>query len=240
MIDNDESVCARPLASLSPQQLSYCRRPSSSVLFLEAVLYPLGWRWPWPPRHRAKKNTHTRYNTIEHNRIIWTMCVLARAQGKKRNKKTQIKKNGRTTAIFRRSSSNITLNIIGSFLFFFLPVFISIFCCCFFLIRHLTRNCKTEDLRHVSMFQFYDIVQQFHSVCFTMIFVKNLFFCLVPLFESKCSVGSHATCIKSQKKKGRENTERDDGWWTNGESHHGKISARKNEMKMKIKETQRN
>jgi hypothetical protein len=44
----------------------------------------------------------------------------------------------------------------------------------------------------------------------------------------------------TKEKEGRENTERDDGWWTTGESHHGKISSRKNEMKMKQKETQRN
>lgn len=120
MIDNDESVCARPLASLSPQQLSYCRRPSSSVLLLEALLYPLGWRWPWwPPRHRAKKNTHTRYNTIEHNRIIWTMCVLARAQGK-RNKKTQIKKRtGEQQQSFDVVA--LTYRLISLDLFFFFP-----------------------------------------------------------------------------------------------------------------------
>ncbi len=121
-------------------QTSCLPLPSTAVILSSAIILSLTFRSSALPSRllalateAPSKEKHTADNTIEHNRIIWTMCVLARAQGK-RNKKKRIKKNGRTTAIFRRSSSNISLNIIGSFLsprfyFNFLLLF-------FFLIRH--------------------------------------------------------------------------------------------------------
>lgn len=75
------------------------------------------------------------------------------------------------------------------------------------------------------MFQFYDIVQQFHSVCFTMIFVKNLFFFVSFPFSNQmfCRFACDLHQITKEKGERKYRTR----WWM---VNYRRVSSRKNHL----------
>jgi ABC-type protease/lipase transport system fused ATPase/permease subunit len=90
-------------------QTSCLPLPSTAVILSSAIILSLTFRSSALPSRLAlalateapSKEKHTADNTIEHNRIIWTMCVLARAQGKKKKQKNANKKE-------RENNSNLS------------------------------------------------------------------------------------------------------------------------------------